>query len=70
MTQRNIRLPLAAALLAAGLTAVPVAAMAAGPSGPTMIVSTTPMAIQPSSARMTGMARRRVGRSSQRSTDF
>ena len=33
---------------------IPVAAIAAGPSGPTMIVSTRPMLIHPTSARMTG----------------
>ena len=33
---------------------MPAAPIAAGPSGPTMIVSTTPIPIQPSSARMTG----------------
>src|SRR5689334_5777556 len=43
---------------------MPVAAMAAGPSGPTIRVSTRPMLIQPISARMTGPARRRRGRSS------
>ena len=37
-----------------------------GPSGPTMIVSTTPIAIQPSSARTTGTAMRSMGRSSAR----
>ena len=35
---------------------MPVAAIAAGPSGPTMIVSTRPMLIHPTSARMTGPA--------------
>src|ERR1041385_7281659 len=43
---------------------MPVAAIAAGPGGPTMAVSTSPMLIQPISARMTGPARRRRGRSS------
>src|SRR6185436_206483 len=43
---------------------IPVAAMAAGPSGPTMTVSTRPMPIQPISARTTGPARRISGRSS------
>ena len=35
---------------------IPVAPIAAGPSGPTMIVSTIPMLIQPISARTTGPA--------------
>ena len=39
----------------------PTAPMASGASQPTMIVSTTPMNIQPSSAMMTGQARRIVG---------
>ena len=43
---------------------IPVAAIAAGPKGPTISVSTRPMLIQPISARMTGMASRRRGRSS------
>ena len=47
---------------------MPVAPIAAGPRGPTMMVSTTPIAIQPSSARMTGNASRSVGLSSPRST--
>jgi hypothetical protein len=46
---------------------MPDVAIASGPSGPTMIVSTTPIAIQPSSARMTGIARRSMGFSSARS---
>ena len=44
---------------------IPVAAIAAGPRRPTMIVSTRPMLIQPISARTTGPARRRRGRSSE-----
>ena len=43
---------------------IPTAPIAAGPSGPTMIVSTTPMHIQPSSARITGPATRNMGLSS------
>jgi hypothetical protein len=39
----------------------PVAPMAAGPSGPTIIVSTMPIAIQPISARITGPASFRRG---------
>ncbi len=44
----------------------PAAAMAAGPNGPTMIVSTTPMNIHPSSASTTGIATRSMGGSSER----
>src|SRR5690606_20184033 len=44
----------------------PTAPMASGAIRPTMSVSTTPMNIQPSSAMMTGPARRRVGASSRR----
>ena len=44
----------------------PAAAIADGPSGPTMMVSTTPIAIQPSSARTTGTAMRSIGVSSAR----
>jgi hypothetical protein len=46
----------------------PVAPIAAGPSGPTIIVSTMPMPIQPISARTTGPASLRRGRSSLRIT--
>src|SRR5688572_16945852 len=44
----------------------PAALIACGPSGPTMMVSTTPMAIQPSSAITTGTAMRSIGKSSRR----
>ena len=44
----------------------PTALMASGPRGPTINVSTTPMAIQPSSAITTGTARRSMGISSER----
>jgi hypothetical protein len=46
------------------LLPMPAAPMAAGPSGPTMIVSTTPIDIQPTSARITGTAMRSRGSSS------
>ena len=42
--------------------------MASGANQPTMIVSTTPMNIQPSSAMMTGQARRIVGTSACRTS--
>ena len=45
----------------------PTAPIAAGPSGPTIIVSTMPMLIQPSSAATTGSASFKVGRTSDRS---
>src|SRR5581483_4100255 len=45
---------------------IPAAPIAAGPSGPTMIVSTMPMLIQPISARTTGPASRSMGASSRR----
>jgi len=45
---------------------VPTAPIAAGPSGPTMTVSTIPMEIQPISAMTTGMATRSIWRSSDR----
>src|SRR5262245_15855918 len=45
---------------------IPDAPIAAGPSGPTMIVSTMPMLIQPISARMTGPASLSIGKSSRR----
>ena len=45
---------------------MPAAPIAAGPSGATMIVSTIPMLIQPSSASTTGIARRSIGPSSER----
>ena len=41
----------------------PTAPIASGANQPTMIVSTTPMNIQPSSAMMTGQASRIVGTS-------
>src|SRR5688572_19034079 len=44
----------------------PAALIACGPSGPTMMVSTTPMLIQPSSASTTGMASRNIGQNSRR----
>ena len=47
----------------------PTAPMAAGPSGPTMSVSTSPMAVQPISARMTGTASVIMGLSSRRMPD-
>ena len=43
---------------------IPDTPIAAGPSGPTMMVSTMPMLIQPISARMTGPASLSIGRSS------
>src|ERR1043166_4460611 len=43
---------------------MPETPIAAGPSGPTMIVSTRPMLIQPISARTTGPASLSIGRSS------
>ena len=46
------------------MPARPTPPMASGPSGPTISVSTMPIAIQPISARMTGQARRPSGRSS------
>ena len=45
---------------------MPTAPMAAGPSGPTMIVSTMPMLTQPISASTTGPARASMGLSSSR----
>src|SRR5688572_25056533 len=45
---------------------IPAAPMAAGPSGPTMMVSTMPMLIQPISAITTGPASRRRAASSRR----
>ena len=45
----------------------PTAPMAAGPSRPTIAMSTMPIAIQPSSAPTIGAARRIVGGSSRRS---
>ena len=48
------------------MPARPTPPMASGPSGPTIRVSTMPIAIQPISARMTGQARRPSGRSSLR----
>ena len=48
------------------MLARPTPPMASGPSGPTISVSTMPIAIQPISARMTGQARRPSGRSSLR----
>jgi len=47
----------------------PTAPMAAGPSGPTINVSTSPMVVQPISARMTGAARLTMGLSSLRMPD-
>ncbi len=49
---------------------MPAAPMAAGPSGATMMVSTMPMDIQPSSASTTGSARRSIGASSVRKDDI
>ena len=40
------------------LPPIPTAPMASGPRGPTMIVSTMPIVIHPSSARITGTASR------------
>ena len=48
------------------MLARPTPPIAAGPSGPTISVSTMPIAIQPISARMTGHASRPSGRSSPR----
>ena len=48
------------------MLARPTPPIASGPSGPTISVSTMPIAIQPISARMTGQARRPSGRSSLR----
>ena len=48
---------------------MPAAPMAAGPSGATMMVSTMPMLIQPSSASTTGSARRSIGASSERNEE-
>ena len=48
------------------MPARPTPPMASGPSGPTISVSTMPIAIQPISARITGQARRPSGRSSLR----
>jgi hypothetical protein len=45
---------------------IPDAPIAAGPSGPTMIVSTMPMLIHPISASMTGPASLSIGTSSRR----
>ena len=49
-------------------SAEPRGAIASGASQPTMSVSTTPMNIQPSSATMTGQARRMVGTSARRTS--
>jgi hypothetical protein len=43
---------------------IPTAPIAAGPRGPTMMVSTIPMLIQPISARTTGPASLSVGSNS------
>ena len=45
---------------------VPTAPMAAGPSRRTMMVSTMPIVIHPSSATITGIASESIGRSSRR----
>ncbi len=47
----------------------PTAPMAAGPSGPTISVSTSPISVHPISARMTGTARAIMGLSSRRMPD-
>ncbi len=43
---------------------MPTAPIASGPSGPTISVSTSPIATQPISATTTGMASVAIGRSS------
>ena len=43
---------------------MPTAPIASGPSGPTISVSTSPIATQPISATTTGIARVAIGRSS------
>ena len=48
---------------------MPVPPSAAAPSGPTITVSTTPIDIQPSSAAITGSARRIIGSSASRTND-